>query len=100
MAQVIEREAHGGHLDAVGLAALADRLEEAGCTLVPLLAHLRSGEACPTAARFSAESCRGGHGGNGQCKRCGGVGYVRQEWPHGPVCWAVDMVLGRGRAFA
>lgn len=100
MAQVIERDGQGGFLDTVGLAALADRLEEDGCTLAPLLAHLRGGEACPLAARFDAEACKGHPSGQGGCKRCGGAGMVRQEWPHGPACWALDMVLGRGRAFA
>lgn len=82
-----------GALDPFRLALLADALEEAGCT-----------QKCIT--RYSDDSqwwCQDGAWNDGECSRCGGVGYVthpviehlRSPGPHYRGCWAVDLILGK-----
>jgi hypothetical protein len=61
-----------GLLDPDRLAVLADALEDDGCDNEELLRHLRGFEVC-----------------------AGSAGWQRRPGPHGPGCWAVDLLLGK-----
>lgn len=75
-----------GELDVVGLAALADALEEKGCDCVELLQHLRGYHSCSHFHQEKTES--------GQCAACQGAGYIQVESPRYLGSWGLWQVLG------
>ncbi len=86
-----------GTLDPVTLLALADALEEAGCTDQAILEHLRplpcvwcgaSGVAPwhTTSTGISTDPI--------PCSLCGGTGRFGRQPAHVRGCWALDLILG------
>ncbi len=85
-----------GTFDPLRLAILADALEEAGCTLEPLLRHLRGQERCPRCENgWYHNGPRGGQRSLVPCTDCT-RGWIPLRGSHYRGCYALDLVLGKG----
>jgi hypothetical protein len=78
----------GGTLDPLTLTALADALEEAGCSSEELLRHLRGWRPCWACPRENYRH-------RARCVCAANGGWVHDPRPHYRGCWAIDLILGK-----